>query len=170
MFIERMKAQDYIDSTRAYLNYLEEHIENVRKAFEELSNACDGMYWVGDDFTWHCIRSDVMNHDLSKFSKEEFVQYRDKFFSVNGQEPNPDDFKAAWENHKQQNHHHHETAYTVVDVVHMVIDWTAMGYKFGDTAESYYLKNKDNMNLEPWMVEEMTEIFSRIRSYRESKK
>ena len=55
-FIDRMKGQDYIDKSREYLDYLEEHLENVRQAFIELSNACDGkMMWVGDDFAWHTL-------------------------------------------------------------------------------------------------------------------
>lgn len=164
MFIERMKGQDFIDSSRAYLDYLEEHLENVRRAFDEVSRACEGMYWVGDDFTWHTLRNDVINHDISKFSAAEFTQYRDKFFPVKNHECIG--FDDAWENHKSANHHHHETAKTHVDTVHMVIDWTAMGYKFGDTAEDYYLKNKDLMNLEQWQVDEITEIFKRLREYR----
>jgi hypothetical protein len=44
-FINRMKGQDYIDKTREYLNYLEEHLENVRRAFCELSDICVGMHW-----------------------------------------------------------------------------------------------------------------------------
>lgn len=166
-YIDRMKGQDYIDKTRAYLDYLEEHLNNVQFAFTEVSDACDGMFWVGDDYSWHTLRADVMAHDLSKFGKEEFVQYRDSFFPVNDEDKKSSGFDAAWENHKGQNPHHHETAKNYLDLVHMVIDWTAMGYKFGDTAKDYYERTKDKMNLSPEHEAFIYEIFDRIEKHRE---
>ena len=132
-FIRRMKGEDYIESTRKYLDYLQEHLANVSKAFSELSEACDGKeHWVGDDCAWHTLHNEVVRHDISKFSKEEFVQYRDHFFAVNDFDKENSCFGAAWENHKKENHHHHETAKNYNDLVHMVVDWVAMSYKFKD--------------------------------------
>ncbi len=165
-FIDRMIGQDYIEKTREYLNYLEEHLENVKFAFTELSNACEGMAWVGDDFSWHTLRGQVMSHDLSKFSKEEFTQYRDSFFPVNDTDKSNSGFDAAWVNHKHQNHHHYETAEHYLDLVHMVIDWTAMGYKFNDTAQEYYESNKDKISLSEEHENFIYEIFDRIRKHR----
>lgn len=167
-FIERMKGQDYIDKTRAYLDYLEEHLENVRKAFIELSKACDGMWWVGDDFTWHTIRADVICHDISKFSADEFVQYRQCFYPVSDTEKKASSIESAWEHHKAENHHHHETVQNFMDVVHMVIDWTAMGYKFGDTAQEFYEKNREKIHLSYEQTEFMYEIFDRIKTARQN--
>lgn len=168
-YVDRMTGQDYIEKTRGYLNYLEEHLENVRLAFIEMSDACDGMPWVGDDCTWHTLRADVMAHDLSKFTKNEFTPYRDYFFPANDADKGSGDFGAAWENHKTQNLHHHETAENYVDIVHMVIDWTAMGYKFGDTAREYYENNKEKMRLSGEHEEFIYEIFDRIDKYRVDK-
>ena len=42
-FIPRMDAQDYIDKTREYLDYVEEHIENVRLSFIELVDKCSSI-------------------------------------------------------------------------------------------------------------------------------
>ena len=167
-FIDRMSGQDYIDKTREYLNYLEEHLENVRKAFQEVSEACDGMMWVGDDCSWHTLRQQVVEHDVSKFSVEEFVAYREKFFPVltTSLVRFHTDFDAAWENHKKENNHHHETAKNYLDIVHMVIDWTAMGYKFGDTAKQYYEANKDKINLSDEYIEFMYEMFGKINAYK----
>ena len=165
-FIDRMKGQDYIDATRRYLDYIEEHLENVRLAFDELSRACDGMWWVGDDASWHGLRSDVIFHDLSKFTAAEFTQYRDYFYPVAEYDKANSGMTEAWEHHKQMNHHHHETATTYSDMVHMVIDWTAMGYKFGDTAQSYYEKNEDKIKLTEEMRRHMYEIFERLAAYR----
>lgn len=165
-FIDRMKGQDYIDRTRDYLNYIEEHLENVRKAFIELSEACEGMSWVGDDCAWHSLRAEVMSHDLSKFTKEEFAQYRDSFFPVNDSDKACSCFDVAWENHKRNNHHHHETATNYLDVIHMVIDWTAMGYKFGDDAQSYFEENKERISISEEHEQFMYEVFNKIEAYR----
>ena len=167
-FIDRMNGQNYIDKTREYLNYLEEHLENVRKAFIELSESCDGMAWVGDDCTWHTLRAEVINHDLSKFTKEEFVQYRDSFFPVTDVDKKHSGFDASWENHKEQNHHHHESVDHYADLVHMVIDWTAMGYKFGDTAQEYYESNKDKMSLSDEHENFIYQIFGRVAEHKKT--
>ena len=164
-FIDQMKGQDYIDKTREYLNYLEEHLKNVQFAFTELSNACQDMAWVTDDFTWNTVRQQVIDHDLSKFSKEEFIQYRDSFFPVCKEDKENSGFDAAWENHKQNNHHHHETAESYIDIIHMIIDWTAMGYKFGDTAQQFFEKNKDKIILSETNRILMYKIFERIERH-----
>ena len=171
-----MKGQDYIDSSRKYLDYLEEHLNNVARAFQEVSEACEGMAWVGDDYTWHTLKREVEYHDVSKFTKEEFTQYRDKFFTVEPQHDYSEidmNFNRAWENHKRQNNHHWETiryiegkpGLTENDVVHMVVDWTAMGYKFCDTAKQYYENNGLTIKLSYKTVEFMYEIFDRLEKY-----
>lgn len=165
-FIDRMKGQDYIDATRKYLDYVEEHLDFVRLAFDELSRACEGMWWVGDDYSWHMLREEVEAHDLSKFSRYEFVQYRDHFYPVCERDKLQSGMAEAWEHHKLANHHHHETVETYRDMIHMVIDWTAMGYKFGDTAQSYYEKNKKKIKIKDEFKRDMYEIFERIAKYR----
>lgn len=166
MFIERMKGQDYIDKTREYLDYLEDHLNNIAKAFQEVSEACDGMAWVGDDFTWHTFRREVEYHDVSKFSKDEFTQYRGQFFSVDDELHDTQllemNFDNAFENHKKLNHHHWQTTATENDIVHMIIDWTAMGYKFGSTAEQYYKDNKNDIKIDKKLIPFMNEMFKRI--------
>lgn len=37
-----MDGYEQIAKTREYLDYIEEHLHNVNKAFIELSDACDG--------------------------------------------------------------------------------------------------------------------------------
>lgn len=161
-YIEKMKGQNYIDRTREYLDYLEEHLNNVKRAFTELSKKCEGAWWVGDHMTWYTLRSHVENHDLSKFSREEFTQYREAFFPLIGSPDCNSEFDNAWENHKKENSHHHESIKDLVDVIHMVIDWTAMGYKFGDTAQEYYEQNKEKIKLSKDHTEFMYTIFEKI--------
>lgn len=173
MFIERMDGQDYIDQTRAYLDYLEQHLSNIAKAFQELSEACDGMAWVGDDWSWHTIRKEVEQHDLSKFSKLEFTTYRKKFFPVEGESFSEHDWDIAWHNHQKCNPHHHQSirydagmpGLTEHDLVHMVVDWTAMSYEFGGTAESYYLANQSTIPIHEEFKPFLQELFDRLRRY-----
>lgn len=162
-YIERdqMEAQKLIKKTREYLDYVDEHIENVRKAFIEVSDACNGMAWVSDDYTWHRIRREVELHDVSKLSARELTQYRDYFYPV-GDQVNRIEFDEAWRHHKANNSHHHEVVKTQIDIIHMVIDWTAMGYKFGDTAQSYYENNKTRINLSADHVNFMYQIFNKL--------
>ena len=111
MFIEQkdMVGQAYINSTREYCDYLEEHLNNIRKAFQELSEACEGMEWVGDDKSWHGIRTNICEHDASKFSMYEFTQYRDNFFPILNSDREVDkSFDAAWKHHYKCNSHHSE--------------------------------------------------------------
>ena len=169
MFIEKdqMEAHEYIKQTRAYLDYLEEHIENIRKAFQEVSLACDGMAWVGDDRTWFDTRHEITLHDVSKFSKEEFTQYRGKFFSTKAELHDTQEldmnFDKAWTNHQAKNHHHWETAETETDIIHLVVDWTAMGYKFGDTAEEYYQNNIHDINIPKQHQKFLQTLFKKIK-------
>jgi hypothetical protein len=44
----------------------------------------------------------------------------------------------------------------------MVIDWMAMGIKFNDTAQSYYEKNKDKIDLPEKGVKFIYEIFEKV--------
>jgi len=172
-FIRRMKGQDYIDSTRKYLDYLEEHLVNVAVAFSELSEACDGKeYWVGDDCTWHTLHHEVTNHDLSKLSKNEFTQYRDNFFPVCDKDKKNSGFVDAWENHKQENHHHHETATNYNDLVHMVVDWVAMSYKFKDNPRKFYEETKLTMgdNITPEFNKFISRQFDHLELHRSNNK
>ena len=178
MFIEhdQMIGQHYIDQTRAYLDYLEEHFTNIRKAFQAISEACNGMVWVGDDRTWHTLRHEVCWHDVSKFSMEEFTQYRAKFFPTGYETQDiASNFDIAWEHHYSFNEHHAEFINALSDevitakpglveryLVHMVVDWTAMGYKFGDTAQNYYEANRTKTNLLPQHEKFIYTIFERL--------
>ena len=162
MFIDKMEGQAYIDATREYLNYMEGHLNNVKAAFRNVSKACSGMGWVEDDHTWHALRAEVMRHDVSKFSKDEFVQYRAAFYGVPGENADASDFDAAWAHHMERNHHHWETVETEVDVIHMIIDWTAMSYEFGGTAQSYYEDNKDTIKIDKKRADFMYKIFDRM--------
>ena len=161
-----MKALAAIQKTREYLDYLEEHITNVHKAWIEVSAKCARQI-VGFEIQ---LENDVFSHDMSKLGEHEFVQYRDAFFPCDGEEKKP--LGEAWAHHKQRNPHHWER-WTLGEwstdaawkrhCAHMVIDWTAMGYKFGDTAEEYYKANKDKIHIPAGAAGFLCQMFAALR-------
>lgn len=171
-----MEALNLITKTREYLNYLEEHILNIQKAWIELQDKCKDMRFIFDDYVFHQIDEEVQSHDLSKFSEQEFVQYRKSFYPLKN-EPKFD-MSKAWEHHKKHNPHHWENwvknlsypsktyinpYYWEVHCVHMIIDWMAMGYHFKDTAQSYYETHKEEIKIPKYLIGFIYEIFIRIR-------
>lgn len=163
---------DQINKFREYLDYIEEHYNNVQKAWILINEKCKnkGFRFIYDDFVWLTIDEDVKTHDLSKLSAEEFTQYRQYFFPCDNEEKNKEKFNLAWKHHKQENDHHWQTwtkkyeSYPYADafLVMNIIDWIAMGFKFNDTAKNYYEKNKNDIYLPDWAIKEMYEIFDCI--------
>lgn len=166
-----MKALELINKTREYIDYIEEHINNVEKAWKEVKIKCKDMRFIWDDFYYFHLDNAIKYHDISKLSEQEFVQYRKDFFPIE-EEPKFDAIEAI-DHHKRHNFHHWER-WTKdgnntpneweIHCAHMVIDWMAMGYKFNDTAQSYYERNKDKIILPDYAKSFIYEIFSRIES------
>ena len=108
---------------------------------------------------WHGVV-----HDLSKFLPSEFIPYAKHFYSGKAM---PEIFSVAWCLHQHRNKHHWD--YWVKSdgrpvpmpskhVMQMIADWRAMGRVFGDTAESYYKKNKKRMIMHPKTTEYVDHI------------
>jgi len=168
-----METLRLIEKTREYLDYIETHVKNVIRAWGELQEKCQDMRFIHDDFVFSQIDGDVKSHDASKLSEQEFIQYRKSFCPVDG-EPKYD-MASAWEHHKENNLHHWENWTKNISLwgdnpykweihcVHMVIDWMAMGYKFGDTAQEFYEKNKGKIILPSYAIDFIYQIFKRLK-------
>lgn len=163
---------EVIQKTREYLDYVERHINNVQKAWELIKEKCknEDFDFLTNEIKHNLILNDVLWHDLSKLSENEFVQYRQYFFPTDFETKNKGKFLQAWEHHKTHNKHHwqswtkhlentNEHPMKEVYVVTMVIDWVAMGFEFGDTAKAYYEANKDDILLPDWAIKLMYKIF-----------
>ena len=166
-----MKEQ--IIKFREYLDYIERHYDNVQKAWQEIKDKCRAVGYFNflhDEEMFNRISYDVINHDLSKLSANEFTQYRQYFFPTLNEVRNKDLFDSAWAHHLENNNHHwqnwtvnsEKSTYTEICLIHNIIDWMAMGYEFGDTAKDYYENNKSKIFFPDWAVEKMYEIFSWI--------
>jgi len=162
---------EQIKKFREYLDYIEEHYNNVQKAWQLIQDKCDNKFrFIWDDFAFFSIDANVKAHDLSKLSANEFTQYRQFFFPTDSEIKDKALFEQAWEHHKANNPHHWENwtvnyaehPYVDIWLVENIIDWVAMGFKFGDTAKAFYEKNKDKIQLPEWAIKEMYLIFDCI--------
>jgi hypothetical protein len=176
--VEEMKGLELVKQTRKYVDYIEEHLNNVWKAFLEINKKCESMRFIYDDYCYHTLRAMVLSHDLSKFSAKEFTQYRDCFVPLKGQKDKK--LGSAWDHHKASNDHHWQNwtksnnnhpYYQEICCAHMVIDWLAMSYKFGDTPRKYYEDHVAEIHIPDWSVTFIYEIFDALEApYPEAEK
>lgn len=148
---------------KQYKKYIEEHRENVRTAFSELTLKLDL-----DNELYIELFKRILEHDLTKYSEEEFDAYRKTFYPINQEEKDSakEDFKKAWEHHWQNNDHHWEhrqndtefTEETELAILENVCDWLAMGYR----PIEYYNKNKDKIQLPEKQIEFLEQILNKL--------
>ena len=173
------KDKEVIDKEREYANYILDHIMNVQIAYNKLIKdrifepveieVDNGITWKIDNWAMDDAKKylefEVKNHDLSKFSEEEFIPYRIHFFPTETEkkriESDPEyaaeveaSFREAWQHHWLNNPHHAKKFVFELqedgsvkrldtpqnmsegDILHMICDWAAMSMKFqGDMAE-----------------------------------
>jgi len=182
-----MAGLSNIECIREYCNYVEEHLVNVGKAWTILQQAIGDDAIIKTDQTfWHIHRL-IEEHDISKLSISEFIPYAEWFFSQYGKnlgsihrtpfferehKMRKAAFSYAWTHHQACNPHHWEnwtkadeafTGENECHVVCMVVDWMAMGMKFGESAEEYYQHEKENIDLPRWAVDFLEFIFLSLR-------
>lgn len=142
-----------------YSDYIEEHLSNIRNVWEDLSKSNSFNSLNITDNEKNKLMENLSNHDRSKYSTEEFEPYRKNFFPSKLEDENPEvnGFEKAWNHHQKSNPHHWQywlmwkdgetTALEMQKeyLIEMLIDWTAMSYKFKDTPKNFYDKNKYTM-------------------------
>ena len=141
-----------------YYNYLQEHVRNVHRAWEEMLFPV-----VVEKYPeqWKQISQDIAEHDASKYSEAEFDAYCNYFYPTEDCPKNEAAFDLAWNHHQKANPHHwqyyvlvQDNGHTKVldmpisDIVCMLADWHSFSAKDrSSTAYNWYHKNKGNMNL-----------------------
>jgi len=154
---------DFLDAakkTREYLDYLETHYRCVQEAVDIVSQS---MLLSVNSSLLQLLRKEVEQHDMSKFSEAEFVQYRRKFFPTDADKLVPEEvksgFDSAWEHHKENNPHHFERrmfetngVMGEVNGMHMICDWVAMSLAKGEKSPRKYFESKrEEMKLPQWL-------------------
>jgi hypothetical protein len=121
---------------------------------------------------WHLVLCPLYRlflHDMSKFRPSEWFPYARNFYEKDGT-PKPhteenEDFQRAWLLHQKRNSHHWQSHVLLedsgkvipldmpaVDILEMLADWAGAGRAITGqkcTTTSWYLKNKDKMQLHP---------------------
>lgn len=143
---------------RRYIKYIEEHRKNVKRAFNFICRCKDPFIQqlLMNDAIYWAFYIMVDNHDISKYSDDEFDAYRKNFFPINKKEreENKEKFEKAWEHHIKNNPHHWQNRQLSKSLnkeatLEMILDWIAMGYTYHDNAIEYYKKNKNKIKLNP---------------------
>lgn len=135
-----------------YVKYIENHINNIKYAFKIMINKCKDIL-IEEGINLSELEENINNHDLSKYSDEEFIPYRKKFFPADGDVFIENEFDKAWIHHYTHNPHHWNHWVGKVEkmpkiyVVEMTLDWIAMGIKFNNTALEYYESNRSKITL-----------------------
>lgn len=163
--------------SQEYTNYIQEHKNNVEKAY----------HWLVDhniiEPEWSaCVRENIIEHDMSKYSFFEYDAY-DNYFYGTRTEKVIRDFDYAWLHHIHENPHHWQYWVLKHDdepeealempiqyVYEMICDWWAFSFKKGDLKEifGWYEKHK-GMVLHPNTRKLVEDILDKIKNILEEK-
>ena len=171
--------------SQEYNQYLDDHINNVRRAFDWLKTS-----GVFDQIGMSPRKVDVCDrhivlHDKSKYNDFEYRAYDSYFYGEEfTDEASRDsinrDFNNAWLCHIHHNKHHWQHWVLINDnpeagtialdmptvyLVEMVCDWWSFGWKCGRPKEifAWYEANKDHMILSDSTRARVEEILNVMR-------
>lgn len=133
--------------SQEYDLYLQEHIANVKKAFEWLQWNMPQLFENHQDTDWRNIE----DHDNSKTNTDEYRAY-DAYFYGNKSAQVVKDFKKAWLIHIHRNPHHWQHWVLNCDepnegevcvempyeyIIEMICDWWSFSFATGDLSEIF---------------------------------
>lgn len=158
-----------------YDDYLHSHISNVQKAAEWLLFHFPDLLDKVDEGK---LRNNLMAHDNSKFTPEEYAEYDAYFYGGNKSHKVVADFNYAWLHHIHQNPHHWQYWILVHDdepeeilempseyVIEMIADWWSFSFRSGNLGEifGWYEKHKE-MRMHPKTRNFVEDILGRIKT------
>jgi len=179
-----------ISYIRKYCDYLENHLNNIEKAYAYLSDVLkfEDVLWSSDSKIY--IEDMLKEHDLSKLSAEEFIPYVDYFHTPLGIKYDiwDDGGKGNWKHYKitsafdiaVQHHYannpHHpenwseveketESSEMICNLFCLLVDWMAMSYVNNNTPEQYYMSHREKIKLTSWMEKRLMKWFQMIKDY-----
>lgn len=165
-----------------YDEYLNEHVTNVCAAYDWLRVNLPDVARVERGL---CTTLQLVNHDSSKYCREEYIAYDEYFYgdmtsSENSLDQVKEDFNYAWLHHIHNNSHHWQYWVLINDdakegtialdipyryVIEMICDWWSFSFKTGNLYEifGWYKTHKDRMILSDHTRELVEEILNKIR-------
>lgn len=147
------------DRREEYEQYLKEHINGVKRSYNEIKDIITELNLTDDDISF--LENLINNHDKSKYGDEEFYPYLYYFYPSEEYKLNDNSFDYAWLHHIHNNPHHwqywilkeDEGDVKLLDIpkiyiIEMLCDWHSFSYKNPEsTANKWYNDNKDKMLL-----------------------
>lgn len=162
---------------KEYTQYIKNHIENVQKAYNELSERIQVIddEWLIEEFKKHegSITEQVLIHDRSKFLPVEYYGYRVYFYPTEVEKSYKEKMKSwflkSWLHHIHNNKHHWEhwiipgEEQKVIPmpfeyIIEMYLDWQAMSYVFNNTPDDFYERKKDEILLHDETIETLKKL------------
>lgn len=157
----------------AYDDYLTSHIANVQKAADWILSRFPGIIDAEEEAA---LRTNLLAHDNSKYTTEEYDQY-DQYFYGNRSFKVMKNFNCAWLHHIHQNPHHWQYWILVHDdepeeclempgryVLEMIADWWSFSWKSGKLWQIFnWYKAHYNMRLHPKTRAKVEEILDKMR-------
>ena len=156
----------------AYVEYLDSHRKYVKRAWNLIKQSSTNTEWYNDMFVLISVNYNVPLHDLSKYSAEEFEQYRQWYYPMEDEIRDEELFNQAWNHHKEVNLHHWESMQNISNkrdklafTLELIADWMSVGYMKNEGVMDYYDKNKDKVILEDWQHELISNTYELIGEY-----
>lgn len=147
--------------SKEYDKYIKEHKVAVMKAYLWLLDNCDDALEISK---YPNLKANLVNHDESKYSSEEYDAYDKYFYGRNRSYAVVEEFRRAWLNHIHNNPHHWQYWVLMNDdptegivaldmpdeyIIEMICDWWSFSWRSGDLTEifKWYDDHKDRMIL-----------------------
>lgn len=164
------------ESIDRYKDYVNTHIRNVKVAYNKYADTLKDVL----DIDKKELLERVLNHDKSKWSKEEFDGYRKKFYPTTEESTENQDpaFEDAWFHHLKNNDHHPEY-WTYVDnkeatkikdmpnicIAEMILDWATFSILKEDDREfiEYWENNKFIKPFSAYTRNRVEEVMDKIK-------
>lgn len=142
-----------------YLDYLETHIDGVKRSWDEILRPCILENYPDVDIV--DIDNTIRLHDSSKYEDDEFNSYCDYFYPSDGFEKDENEFDLAWLLHQHRNPHHPQHWVLIRDsgetvpldmpfkyICEMLCDWHSFTLRDPkSTAKKWWTDNRDDMVL-----------------------
>lgn len=163
-----------------YNKYLDEHVNGLKQGLKWFEKYYPKVFInekTGNDIQY-LVETNVILHDKSKYSIEEYYAYDEYFY---GDRNNEKEFNYAWLHHQNHNPHHWQYWLLVNDdegklealdipleyIIEMILDWWSFSWKQGNLFEifKWYDNNKNNMILSDktrTKVENILEIMQQL--------
>lgn len=160
-----------------YDRYIDEHRENVKKAFNWLKT---NFPIIDKDIDISEYEENILNHDASKFDPEEYEAYDAYFYGGNKSYEVIRRFDRAWLTHIHKNPHHWQHWILINDkpdegeiilempdiyIIEMICDWWSFSFAKGDLTEifKWYDERKNYIKLGEDTRERVESILSQIK-------